>query len=638
MKKIIYNTCFVLLISIALGSCSDYLDIVPDKTQQISLLFERREKAYNALATCYHYLPQNDNPFSSFVFASDEVIEPIDHHVLGLDLMRGKQKASDGIMSFWSGFSAREKNQEPLWRGIRDCNTLIENIYRVADMTDQEKEQWKAEATFLKAYYHFLLVANYGPVPVIDKNVSITTEVDQEVMVYRQSVDQCFDYIETTIDKAIPGLAERITAANPMGRVDQVIARAIKSRILLYAASPLFNGNAQFYETFVNKNGNKLFNTTYDITKWEKAAVAAKEAIDAALKNGVEMYQYTDAPMEYDSVLYNQAEIKYLYNYRYMFTDSWNKEIIWGSSNSIIGQWWGIQSPILMKKPGKPSGDAWQWAAPTLRMVELYYTKNGLPITEDLSFNYDGRFKIVRVSETDKYHAQENEFTINLHLSREPRFYASIGFDRGYNRTYGELWALKMRAKEEHGKNNESYDNLLTGYAIKKLVHPSSSGNSASEHVGYAWPIIRFAELYLNYAEAMNEAYGPSQQVYNALNAVRNRVGLPPVEVVWADATLAKNPGKHTNIDGLRDIIRHERMIEMAFEGHRYFDIRRWKLGDQYFATPIMGLSIDETDANAFYVTKTLAQRSFVTPRDYLHPIKVDELIVNTNLVQNPGW
>jgi hypothetical protein len=156
--------------------------------------------------------------------------------------------------------------------------------------------------------------------------------------------------------------------------------------------------------------------------------------------------------------------------------------------------------------------------------------------------------------------------------------------------------------------------------------------------VRYPWPNSRLAELYLNYAEAMNEAYGPSQEVYDALNIVRERAGIPHIETIWSDATIVKTPNKHTTKDGLREIIQQERMIELAFEGHRYIDIRRWKLADEYFNTPVFGWSVDESTEAAFYQTKQVGVRSFLSPRDYLHPIKTSELTTNPNLIQNPNW
>ena len=123
-------------------SCEDYLDIVPDGTQELSLLFNRKETAYNALANCYSYLPQNDGTYASYVLLSDELAVPIPKEPNAIKLMKGQQNVSSPIMGYWSGFSAIGRGQGSLWEGIRSCNTLVENIDLVVDMTQEEKNQW----------------------------------------------------------------------------------------------------------------------------------------------------------------------------------------------------------------------------------------------------------------------------------------------------------------------------------------------------------------------------------------------------------------------------------------------------------------------------------------------------------------
>ncbi|HYW96196.1 MAG TPA: RagB/SusD family nutrient uptake outer membrane protein [Bacteroidales bacterium] len=629
----------LILLTLVTVSCDRYLDIVPDKTQEVSLLFQRQEAAYKALVTCYHYLPMDDAVYSTYAFASDMLTTPVEQETPGVEMMRGKQSTSDPLMGYWAGHYANGRSQESLFRAIRDCNIFIDHIGEVMDMTDQEKATWKAEAIFLKAYYHFLLLRQYGPVPIVDHNLAIDASEDA-VRVRRDPVDQVFDYIVKTIDLAMKNLPERNTAANDIGRVDKVVAAAVKSRVLLYAASPLYNGNSDYYETFTGKDGEKFFNTTYDPEKWKLAADAAKEAIDLALASGVEMYTYNDVVPAFDSTAYDSAEVKALYNYRYMFTDKWNKELIWGNSNPVDnGDWWTLQAAAMMINPDASSNyAAWQWVSPTLQAAEMYYTKNGLPIDEDLSFTYDRRYSVTVIPPEEGLHAQVGEVTANLHLNREPRFYASIGFDRGINRTWGTKWNLKMRKGEDYGRRAMTNDYVITGYVLKKTCHPSSIGEDYNKLVVYPWPIIRLAELYLNYAEASNEYYGPSQDVYDALNIIRERSGVPDIEVAWSDPAFVKDVDKHLTKDGLRDIVRQERSIELAFEGQRYYDVRRWKKASEYFNTPVKGWSVDESTINKFYTVKSVGQRSFITPRDYLQPIPVNELIINSNLVQNPGW
>ena len=637
MNKAIKHIVLYSFVLVGFLGCDEYLDIVPDKTQELSLLFQRKEAAYTALSSCYHYLPQNDALYSTFVLASDEVTTPLAKEPNSIKFMRGEQDSDDPYMSLWSGYNAAGRGQGSLWEGIRVCNTLIENIDQVVDMEQEEKDSWKAEAQVLKAYYHFLLASTYGPIPITDVNLSIDAS-DEELRVRRNTVDETFDYIMNTLDAAIGFLPERVTSNNDLGRMDSVIALSIKSRVSLYAASPLFNGNTEFYSNFLNHEGNHFFNQNFELSKWEIAAKDAKDALDAALAQGAEIYTYTGDVPRYEIPYFQYNTITSLYDIRYALVDKWNSELIWGDSNPV-NDWWRIQSGALMKKPTASSVQAaWQWIAPTLRMAELYYTENGLPIEEDLTYDYANRFTTVTVSDSQKMFARPGYKTAKLHLEREPRFYSSIGFDSGQYRGWGELWTLRMKKGQPYGRIAETNDYLITGFSLKKIIHPDSEGDNYDKVIRYPWPNIRLAELYLNYAEAMNEAYGPSQEVYDAIDVVRNRAGIPDVQTAWSDSSKAKNANKHTTQDGLRDIIQHERMIELAFEGHRYHDIRRWKLADEYFNSNVRGWSVDETTNDGFYQIIEVGQRSFLSPRDYLHPIKTNEIITNPNLIQNPEW
>lgn len=351
------------------------------------------------------------------------------------------------------------------------------------------------------------------------------------------------------------------------------------------------------------------------------------------------MYNYNLPYPTYDILVQNVPQIQEMYNYRYMFTDKWNSEIIWGNSRPQ-GGWEQVQAASLMKNPNVSSNEAaWQWLGPSMRMVDTYYTENGLPIDQDLTFDFTNRNSVVTVTNDNILQAQPGQQTAKKHLNREPRFYASVGFDRGYNRSHDDKFSLNMRWNEvPGGRNGSSNDYLISGYILKKYNHPSASGATYDQLVQYAWPTIRLAELYLNYAEAANEFNGPSQEVFTALNEIRGRVGLPALEKIWSDASKCKSVGKHQSQEGLREIIKQERSIELAYEGHRYYDVRRWKEGSKYFSKPLKGWTVDEAGVTQFYVEKEVSIRSFISPRDYLQPIKLEELIKNPNLVQNPGW
>ena len=626
---------FIIILLAGLFSCDNYLDIVPDQTQQVDLLFERKEVAYTALATCYAYLPKNDGVYTSFMTMSDEITTPISKETDGVRIMKGQQSASNPKFGLWSGWS----DQGSLWEGIRHCNILIENIHNVVDMSEEEMNSWAAEAKFLKAYYHFLLFTYYGPIPIVDENLPISAS-DNEVRVKRSTVDQSVDYIVQTIDDAILDLPVRELSSNDLGRIDQVIAKSIKSRVLLYAASPLFNGNSEMYSGFINEDGEHYFNQTYDQTKWDLAKDASLDAINAALENGVGLYEFSSTPPNYEDEYEESEFLRTLYDLKYTIVDKWNSELIWGNSNPVRdNDWWQMQAACMMKNPSASSVEAaWQWIAPTLRIAELFYTENGLPIDQDLTYDFQNRFNTATVGASQNYQAQYGTTTAKLNLNREPRFYSSLGFDRGYNRTWGNLWQLRMKKGEIHGRIANSDDYLITGYALKKLVHPDSEGDGYNKIVTYAWPMIRLSELYLNYAEAINESAGPNQEAYDALNAVRERAGISNVEDAWGNASISATLNKHTTQDGFREIIRQERLIELSFEGNRYNDIRRWKQAEQYFNSPVFGWSVDETSVSGYYNITQVGTRSFNSPRDYFHPISINEITINPNLTQNLGW
>jgi hypothetical protein len=623
----------------AFSACADYLDVVPDKTQEVELLFERKVTAQGALAACYHFLPQSDVVYQHYSFNSEELIAPLlQSNIPGREIIRGMQNPTSPILGFWDDFYAPQSLQESLFKAIRYCNTFIDNIDRVLNMEYREKQEWKSEAIFLKAYYHFLLFSQYGPIPIIDENLSIDAD-PEAVRIRREPVDSVVNYIVRTIDLARERLPQRYTDTEA-GRVDQVIAAAIKSRVLLYAASPLFNGNAEYYDRFRDKEGRLLFNIEKDNHKWELAAKAAEEAIAISLRY-TDFYRHdtiANPILPSDSIIY-QAEnkIKALYNYRYMMTDPWNRELIWG--RAFHTGYWRIQAAAFPMSTAisTSQGAAWSWAAPTLDIAEAYYTKNGLPIDEDKTFDYDRRYSVARIAGDDTLFIEQGSIVPRLHQNREVRFYASIAFDRSYFRIWDDKWTMRMRLGEANGKQNTG-DYSPTGYILKKVQHPKAKSDSYANLNYYPWPIIRLAELYLNYAEALNEWNGPSQEVYDALNAVRERVYLPKIEDVWSNPDLAKTLDKHKDPDGMREIIHAERRIELAFEGNRNFDVRRWREGDKYFRKEALGWSVEQAGATNYYQLTPIFLRSFITPRDYLHPIKHEELQLNSNLVQNPGW
>lgn len=653
MKSKIITIALIIGLSFTFTRC-DFLDIVPDNTVEVGSLFENREKALSALSTCYRYLPNFEKLHSSMSLAGDEWVGRLDAAVAdargntrGEKLMRGWNNSNDPILNYWSGGGGATS----LYQGIRVCNIFFENIENVPDITPAERADWIAQVKVLKAYYHFYLTRLYGPIVIADKNLEPFSEVD-EVRQERQSVDSCFNYSLKLINEVLydengnprPDLAVDRDVAY-YGQIDQINARAIKAQILITRASPLFNGNSEFFSNFKNKQGNTLFPLQYDPEKWKQALDGIKDAIDYAEARGKKLYTFTGQPKFWDVDNFEKSEIiQYAYNKRFSIVAPWNEELLWGYSGLDYEGEGGFAHATNMRSVAEPTtaSYAWQWLGADYRMDELFYTKNGVPIEDDNTFEYNNRLEITEIPE-DTYHKgymQAGEKTIKLHLNREPRFYAWMVVDRSIWRTHDMANDVKMRYNEYPGGRGSQHttDFYWTGIGVKKLVHPESGTGHWARVVKYPYPIIRLSDLYLMYAEAYNEYYGPGAEAYFYLNKVRETGGLRPIEEVWSDASIVKIPGKHLTKEGLRDIIHRERIIELSFEGHKYFDVLRWKEADRYFLTPMKGWNTTGVDPEQFYVLMTLQPRVWQSPRDYLMPIPLSDINRNPNLIQNPGW
>jgi hypothetical protein len=163
----------------------------------------------------------------------------------------------------------------------------------------------------------------------------------------------------------------------------------------------------------------------------------------------------------------------------------------------------------------------------------------------------------------------------------------------------------------------------------------ATDGNITSNYVVYPWPELRMSDLYLLYSEALNELNGPSDEAYLWINLVRARAGLKTIDYSWTN--FSKDPSKYTSKEGLREIIQRERSIELAFEGKLYWDLRRWKTAHVVLNNPVKGWDISQASPQAYYKELMFFNQTF-TMRDYLWPIETNEMQINSNLVQSPGW
>ncbi len=635
-------------------SCSKYLDVVPDNTMTLKDLFDTRETAYEALARVYSYIPRMDNTASTTWTLGDEFVGRLDLNnatgdMRAIRIMRGLQSVTNPQLGTWSG----TEGAKSLYEGLRQCDVFLENIGLVRDMGDQEKREWSAQVTFLKGYYAFLLVKQYGPI-VLPTEMITPEATKEQLFLQRSKVEDCFAFILARMDEAIPNLPERSTESN-MGQVDQVSAMAIKARVLFFRASPFFNGNQEYFGDFMDHDGQPFFPLQYDGEKWKQALDAINESIALCERNGLGLYKFEKEPFIYDRAAFeaNREHMQTLYDLRMVVCDPWNRELVWGYSNHDYYNQGELAHSTNIRLPAgygdgviNTAAFSWQWMAATYRMTERYYTRNGLPIDEDLSFNTNTMHELTRTPglldpEYEELNGimQPGAETINLYLNREPRFYANLGITGGFWRAHTVRINTMMYNGADGGYNSSTHstDFLTTGIGIQKLVHPESQSNAWQRVIRFPYPIMRMADLYLMKAEALNEYSGPSQEVYASINRVRERAGIPNVETVWSDATLAKSVNKHLTKEGMRDIILDERSVELAFEGQRFWDMWRHKRAVAEFSSPVWGWTHTGSTGETFFVLEAKQARRF-TITDYLWPIDLNELNTNGNLIQNPGW
>ena len=661
MSKNIINKLITFLLGFTLLiSCADFLDIVPDNTIILEDYFANKEMAYNALSNVYAGLPANNRiHYTEFLLGDDWLGQrdatKAQSGLVGTRIMEGGQTATSPLQSFWQG----NNYGKPLYEVIRSANTFLEYIYLVDDMAKEEKDQWIAQVKFLKAYYHFILIQHYGPIVIVDKNLP-PNATSEELFATRSKVDESFNYVIGLIKESIPDLSNDI-GDDQLGMVNQSVAKSILARVLLYRASPFFNGNIDLFGDFYDHDGKQFFPMDEQgsapwTQKWNDALSAVNDAITHCEGEGIKLYEYDDQPYKFDSEVWaaNTEVMKRHYTLRHIIVDPWNKELIWGrtyprSESSSIQDASNIRLPrTFTNGVQETTGNSFNWASATYQVMSRYYTENGLPIEVDRTFDRNNMHRLVSTPPKDSLEYQEMQgimqpdyMTLKMYMDREPRFYANLGITGGYWR--GHQYRIDL---EIYGGTPGGYDAsvsqsdfLWTGIGVQKFVHPESKSGSYIRQIHFPYPIIRMADLYLMKAEIMNEMNGPSQEVYDEVNKVRSRAGIPDLEDVWSDPALCSSLylNRHKIKEGMRDIILRERAIEFAFEGSRYWDVIRHKKAVSEFNVPVTGWIGNAYGSQSFFRLEVKQRRRFLN-RNYLWPISISELNTNAKLIQNPGW
>lgn len=633
MKKFIVKLGVFCILLFVAPSCNEFIDVVPDNIAVIEEAFDTRNAAERFLATLYGYLPNYGSVFQNpALTAGDEIAVNLGvsrdwpGRIIGI----GGQNVGRPLMGHWGN----QGTISNMFIALRDCNIFLDNLDRPFDLQDFEKKRWIAEAKFLKAYYHFYLMRMYGPIPIIRENMEVS-EGQDVVRVSRDPVDEVADYIVALLDEAIVDLPETIEQTNEFGRVSKPVAAAIKARTLMTVASPLFNGNTD-YASFNNNDGEPLISQSMDPDKWIRAAEACKEAIDWAEQTGHTLYEFAGAPDSWSDSTILKLSI------RGSVTEPWNNEVIWGLASSPVATLQVWSQPRINPGLNFETGESvLQYYSSSFRVAEMFYSENGVPIEEDLNYDYANRDKTDIAGDDHRYYIRAGFETARLNMNREPRFHASLIFDGGIMMGNGvtedeDAYSLSAKGGERGGLSiGVRYP--LTGYLPKKLVYYTNSQSTGAVRyslTNYPFPVVRLADLYLLYAEALNEANGPAQ-AYEWIDKVRRRAGLKGVVESWNASS--NRPNKPATTEGFREIVQQERMIELVFEGQRFWDLRRWKRAVEFLNSDIRSWNVSGETTQDYYNVITVGRYSFLS-RDYLWPIAQFDIVRNSNLVQNPGW
>ena len=538
--------------------------------------------------------------------------------------------------------------------GINQCSIFLKYIDLDKEDTPTTVAYMKAEARFLRAYYYFLLFRQYGPVFIWGDQIADET-IDAK-SVDRHTVQQNIDFMVGELDAIKNDLPVRtddigIDGKQWAGRVTRGAALALKSRILLYAASPLYNGCDLYKGQMQNIRGEFLFPQSKDETKWEAAAQAAWDVIELAETGLYDLYKDTEQTDEFT---------RYMSSYQGVRLKPWNKETIWGWWSRSGGYSWlgGTGGLLAGAMPGMTSGGAsgvvyqgYGGIQPSLKLVDSYpmYTTGRYPVT-----GYQGENDMSKPIVDPQSGYQATGFTegykqpgidwgdgIKAHnscINRDPRYYACLVPN-------GFWWPNKTENIKFTCYNNDACTNkwnagegggiTRVGYVWRRLLETNKSLREAKDYTSMqtVYPAFRLAEIYLNYAEACNEK--PQRDETAALeylNKVRARVGLKKIEVAY--------PEIKGNKELLRWCIQKERMVEFGLEAMRHYDACRWMIAKEEYPSENWTLHVSATTYEESYErvhTDYVGAPAVFRDKDYLHPINAAQMAEMTNMTQNYG-
>lgn len=551
MKQTINKFCIILLLAVSFTACKkNYLKDGSTTEGNITedQVWGNDSYARGYLNNAYFTIPSGfdlDGDGAMLASGSDEAVNSNGNSSINI--------LNNGT---WSPLRTIDNVYTSMYEGLRKVNLFLVKVPTAVIIPqdglslEDDVKRLKGEAFFLRAMFHFELVKRYGAVTLATR----VFDRDENLNLPRNTYQECVNQIAKDCDSAaalLPTWAQSWSAAN-RGRATKLAALAIKSRMLLYAASPLYN-------------------TTNDLAKWQAAANVAKAIIDSNKQSLITPY----------TNIFNYGAAQY------------NNEVIFATQATNRNDIETNNAPISYDgAKGRTN--------PIQEFVDAFEMTNGKPIT-DVTSGYN---------------------PANPYNLRDPRLALTVNYN-------GRLFKSIAVETFVGGKDglNKNVNATRTGYYMRKFLSEAVTWNQASNtNARRPWVVFRYAETLLNYAEALNEAQGPVADVYKYVNAVRQRTGIamPALPVGLTQSQM-------------RDRIRNERRVELCFEGHRFFDVRRWKLGDVYLNKPVTGMRITNTAGVLTFAPFEVEKRVF-TDKNYLFPFSQNDINRQPALIQNPGY
>lgn len=456
------------------------------------------------------------------------------------------------------------------YTNIRRVNLLLKHLPG-APIPAHIRNAMAAEARFLRAWYYAILLKHYGGVPLLGDAVY---DVTDKIPAVRNTYKECVDYILSECD-AVAAALPLVRIREDYGRASGGAALALKARVLLFAASPLFNGGG------IDPQNNVTGYADAVPERWKLAADAAAAVMSTSAYSLHE--DNTTAPG---------------YGFYKLFTLRVNTEYILakmqGGNRELESAW----------QP--PSRNGAQGGFPYQEFVDAFGMANGKPVTDPTS-GYDAS---------------------NPYTNRDPRLAYSVIRDQMpliQNTGLKEPVNIYLGPDGKGVSQDAVHAGTPTGYYTNKMLDENISANFIHGSAR-CFPLMRYAEVLLNFAEASNEYAGPTQEVYDAIELVRKRAGLLPYEL---PAGLTK--------EQMREAIRAERRVELAFEGHRFWDVRRWKIAEQTENKQMTGMEIRRNGSSVTYTVFPVRKHNFRKAM-YLWAIPQSETAKSPELKQNPSW